>query len=253
MAERLGAASRLILVKSSTRGLLVATAVVPLLLAGCGDDGSDSTGSASPHESSSSSSWCRGESAPVRLSSADLDGDGTVEDIDYAPPGGDCPASLSSSVDLVAAPKLDWTTPPTSADIQVVTVPGRPGQLVLLREQHPRGGFQAHLFGYADRKLEELTVGGKPIFPFVATDALSTPLAATCTADGFAVTEARAHQPVGVAPAWDVHRTTYSVDGNTVTKASEGEVADNVLTEDLEAKYANLVNHALFEDCLATG
>jgi hypothetical protein len=252
MAERLGAASRPTGMRlRRIRSVLLGMALVgPMVLAGCGDDGSDRTGSTPREKASPSAAWCRTEDAPTKLAMADLDGDGTVEDVDFIPPGADCPGSLSSSVDgLEDAPTLDWTAPARPADTRVVEVPGRAGQLVLVLEQHPRGGFQAHLFGFADGKLEELEVAGGPIFPFVATDVLSTPLTATCTSGGFEVTEARAHEPVGVVPAWDIDRTTYTVAGNAVSRGATTEVADNVLDEQLRSQYRSLVEHRLFEGC----
>jgi hypothetical protein len=183
---------------------------------------------------------------------ADLDGDGAAEPVSFSPPSGECPGTLTSpSLEPDAGPILDWDPQPTPRDASVVRIPGRSGDLVVLLEQHARGGFQVHLFGYAGGTLEELLVDGTPIFPFVATDVPSTPLGATCTADGFEVTEARAHQPVGVVPAWDVDRTSYSVDGNTITEGATTEIADNVLDEQLRTQYRSLVQHSLFENCRA--
>ena len=65
-------------------------------------------------------------------------------------------------------------------------------------------------------------------------------------------TEAVAHEPVGIAPAWDIKQTTYAVDGTTVTKGATKEIADNVLPKDLEAKYPDLVKHSAFESCRAS-
>ena len=190
----------------------------------------------------------------VRLVRADLDGDGTLDDVDFMSPSGECPGGLTSSVPgLQHAPSLEWTTPPTPADTHVVDVPGRSGHLVLLLEQHPRGGFQTHVFGYADGKLEELTVDGDPVFPFVATDVQTTPLSARCTEGGFEVLAARAHQPVGIMPAWDIDRTTYTVDGNRLTQGPTTEVADNVLQQNLERRYRDLVAHELFANCRVPG
>ena len=94
-----------------------------------------------------------------------------------------------------------------------------------------------------------LSADGKPVFPFVATDVTTDPLTARCTADGFEVLHARAHTPIGVVPAWDVDRTTYTVDGNQVTASAATEIADNVLDEELPKKYADLVGYRLFENC----
>jgi hypothetical protein len=248
MAERLGLGQR----QSGMKVLAIGTLlVVSLVLAGCGDQGDDS-----PRASSTpTSSWCRSsDGGEVRLASPDLDGDGTADPVVWTPASGSCPATLSSSVEgLESAPTLAWDPQPTARDASVVRLPGRTGDLLVLLQQHPRGGFQAHLYGYDHGDLEELAVDGKPILPFVATDALADPVSATCVEGGFEVLQARAHAPVGVVPAWDVHRTTYAVDGNAVTEGPTTEVADNVLDEDLHKSYRDLVDHSLFADCSAAG
>jgi hypothetical protein len=216
---------------------------VPLLLGGCGD------ATAPRATPSPSSAACRGGSMP--LVKADLDSDGVLDQVTYAPPAGTCPASLSSSVKGLQRPQaVDWDVPGSAGSAAAVRVPGRTGDLVLLREQHARGGFQAHLYGYADGALKELTVGDKPVFGFIATDVMTSPTAVTCTDGGFTVTQARAHEPIGVVPAWDIDRTTYAVDGNTVTKGATSEIADNVLDDELERQYADLVKYDFFSDCL---
>jgi hypothetical protein len=245
MVERLPSKARPIRMRM---WVLAAPVVMSLLLAGCGDE-TDAT-TTEPSTAPSTSACARGDQPDVPLARADLDGDGAVEPVSFSPPAGDCPGALTTeALDADAGPTLDWDPQPTSRDASVVRIPGRSGDLVVLLEQHARGGFQVHLFGYAAGTLEELLVNGKPVFPFVATDVTSTPLAATCTVDGFEVTEARAHQPVGVAPAWDVDRTTYAVDGNTVTEGATTEIADNVLDDQLRTQYRNLVQHSLFENC----
>src|SRR5829696_5750402 len=113
MAERLDAASRQISMRKSVLGMVL---VGPLVLTGCGDDGSDRAGVRPSDTTSSSAIWCRGEDAPVRLIRADLDGDGTMEDVDFIPPSDDCAGSLSSSVGgLEETPTLDWTARPRPA------------------------------------------------------------------------------------------------------------------------------------------
>ena len=228
--------------------LLGLVVVLPFLLAGCGDAGSPRS------EASPSASACRGHATPVPLVKADLDGDGRPDELDFDPPSGSCTGGLSSSVaGLRAAPTVDWDASGAARDVAVVRVPGRAGDLVLLKEQHPRGGFQAHLYGYADGRLAELTVDGKPVFPFVATDVLTDPISARCTDGGFEVLHGRRHQPVGIVPAWDVFRTTYAVDGNTVRPGPTTKVADNVLEKDFATTYADLVRYALFENCRVAG
>jgi hypothetical protein len=227
-----------------TRG--IALAVLLLALSGCGDGGGTGPGSTPTR----STSVCRGDKVPILVTRADLDGDGTLDEVSFRPASGSCPADLWSSVrGLRAAPTLDWDASAAGSTAAAVRVPGRTGDLVLLLQQHPRGGFQAHLFGYADGRLAELTVDGRPVLPFVATDVPSDPISTRCVDGGFEATEGRAHEPIGVVPAWDVYRTTYTVDGNAVTEGATTEVADNVLEKDFRTQYADLVRHALFENC----
>jgi hypothetical protein len=234
--------------------LLGLVAVLPLLLAGCGDEppvideGKGQFASPSP-------TACPRGAGEVLLARADLDGDGRADELSYEPPSGPCPdGGLSSGVaGLRWAPRVGWDASGAARDAAVVRVPGRSGDLVLLREQHPRGGFQAHLYGYADGHLAELTVAGEPVFPFIATDVLTDPLSARCTDGGFEVLHGRRHQPVGIVAAWDVFRTTYTVDGNTVHTGPTTKVADNVLDRDFATRFPDLVRHALFENCRVAG
>jgi hypothetical protein len=222
---------------------------VPLVLAGCGDQTDDRPGSAT-------SPTCPEPAAhgkAVEVLRADLDGDGTADRISSVPATSSCRAAVIASVGgHEGSVPLDDALPIPSGSSFAITVPGRQGELAVVRQEHPRGGFQVHLIGYADGKLGELTVDGRPVLPFVATDAMTTPLAAGCVADGFEVTDARAHQPIGVMPAWDVYRTTYRVDGTEVTRGETAEVADNVLDPQLRSGYRKLMHYSLFQNCRAT-
>ncbi|MGY2874824.1 hypothetical protein ACVW00_002014 [Marmoricola sp. URHA0025 HA25] len=247
MVELLGFATR----PTGMRAFVLA-ALLAVVLGGCGDQRADPKAQA---PSTPTSSWCRSEpdAAPVAVA-ADLDGDGKTEEVTYAAAGKQCPGagSLSARVsghDVVAV--VEEELPVTAGELEALRIAGHQGDVVLMTPRHPRGGFDVHLFGYADGKLAELRVDGKPVVPFVATDTMTTPLAATCTADGFDITEGRAHQPIGIAPAWDVYRTSYTVHGLTVAKGPTTEVADNVLDEQLRSKYRGLVDHSLFENCRA--
>jgi hypothetical protein len=253
MAERPRSPARPIgMVLPPARGAFVALVLlVPLVLAGCGDDTVRSPGA--PVSSKSNSDCAPSAVAPQPVANADLDADGTAETISYTAGSGACPATLSATVGgHEVATEIADPLPVTSADARAIAFPGRAGAVLAVAPQHPRGGFQLRLFGYADGKLAELTVDGQPIFPFVATDVTSTPLSATCTSAGFEVTEARPHQPIGVVPAWDLYRTTYSVAGNQVTRGATTELTGNVLPKQLRTKYGSLVDHSLFENCPPT-
>lgn len=251
MRERLGRLARPRGMRMRLLGLVV---VLPLLmgavLAGCGDEPPVIDGGKGQFASPSPTACARG-AGEVPLARADLDGDGTPDELYYEPPSGPCPdGGLSSSVrDQRWGPLVDWDASGAARDAVVLHVPGRTGDLVLLRETHPRGGFQAHLYGYAGGHLDELTVQGRPVFPFVATDVLTDPLSARCTDAGFEVLHGRRHQPVGIVAAWDVYRTTYTVEGNTLHVGPTTKVADNVLDRDVTRKYHALVTYDLFGDC----
>jgi hypothetical protein len=228
-------------------GILI---VLPLMLAGCGDSDSDDTGAAGD-PSAGSSTVCAGQPAPPEAT-VDLDGDGTADAVrvDDAVREGTCADSVVAEIngtEVVAA--MEYGLPVSAGDMSAVRLPGRTGDLLLITAQHPRGGFQAILYGYADGRLEELTAGGAGLFPFVATDSLSDPLSARCVENGFEILRARAHEPAGVVHAWDIDRTTYTLDGNTVTKGAPTKVADNVLDKQLHRTYRPLTRYSLFANC----
>lgn len=247
MAERLG---RLPRPTGMRMRVLGAAFALPLLATACGNDAGDAHLNDLPK---SGAATCLGDdqvaSSPMVLG-ADLDGNGEPERVQYSGDSGGCAHVLFAvSGGKRRGVEVTGDLPVDTRGSAAIRIPGRQGVVVMLTQQHPRGGFQARLYGYADGKLAELTVGDNPVFPFVATDAPSDPLAATCVDGGFAVTQARAHTPIGVVPAWDVYRTTYKVAGNAVTKGATTEIADNVLEKDFQATYADLVDHALFESC----
>jgi hypothetical protein len=221
-----------------------------LLVGGCGNDagGPGTTGTAP-------ATACPSDRADaVAVAKADLDGDGVKETIDYQQASTHCGPYLVVTVDgRATTAALDEDLPVRAGGSFAISVPGRTGDLAVLSQEHPRGGFQVVLAGWsAGTGLSTLNVDDRPIFPFVATDTLSTPLSASCTADGFEVTRATAHQPIGVVPAWDVERTAYTVNGTTVTSGGTTKVADNVLDRQLRTRYADLVHHRLFGNCRAT-
>ena len=132
-----------------------------------------------------------------------------------------------------------------------VDVPGRQGSLVVTRQNHPRGGYQLRIFALDNNVLTELKHDGETLFPFVATDVEEQPASIDCADNALVVTKAVPHQPVGVVAAWDVQRTTYTLENGTVTAGPTEEVADNVLPKQLGTKYPGLVEHAAFASCRA--
>jgi hypothetical protein len=224
---------------------------VPIVLAGCGDEAGAGGPTRGPDHSPSVA--CLGHASPAGTS-LDLDGDGAKDEvtINGAPTEGGCRDAVIAEVGghELQAP-LPRGASPAAADLAAVRVSARTGDLLLMTTRHPRGGFQATLYGYEGGELVELKADGEPILPFIATDVLTDPIAARCVEGGFEIDHARRHEPIGVVPAWDVDRTVYTVDGNTVTRGATSEIADNVLEKDLHQKYSDLVDYSLFENCRA--
>jgi hypothetical protein len=234
-----------------SRRALVILSALPVLLAGCGDV--PVTRDAATGRSGSPTLVCDGHASPARTS-LDLDGDGAADEVavNGAAVQGRCRDAVAAQVAgrELTAPLRDASAV-RSADLAGVRVPGRSGELLLVTARHPRGGFQAHLFAYADGRFAELEVDGRPVLGFVATDTTSTPTAVRCEPGGFTVLEARTHQPIGVRAAWDVVGTAYSLDGTTLTRGATTAIADDVTDRDLHRHYADLVRHDPFRGCRA--
>jgi hypothetical protein len=149
------------------------------------------------------------------------------------------------------------STAPTSgstmagSQVRHVDVPGSDRPVVLTREDHPRGGYQLHLYVELPGGPHELTdVHHNPVIPFVATDTRpGTPVSADCTKDGFAVTEAQPTKPAGVMFAWDVHRTSYSVSGDQAVPLREVTLATSVPDEQLRRDMPELFSRSMFTHC----
>src|SRR6188472_3726065 len=73
-----------------------------------------------------------------------------------------------------------------------VSLPGREGDLLALRAEHPRGGFQVQVYAFDD-SLGEVTADGQPVVPFVATDTTGGYLSVTCADGELVVRQAVAH------------------------------------------------------------
>ena len=239
------------------RTLPALAAVLTLALAGCGSaTTSDDEGSAaggSPTATSSPSATPSGCSAVTGGNSprgrVDVDGDGQPESVVFTPPSRCGPPILQAGLDAGApAVTLPAGEPPVS-QIFGVRVPGRTGELVVTRSTHPRGGFQLRVYAADGSRLVELQRGSEPLVPFVATDVQEHPLSVGCAENALVVTEAVAHEPAGIAYAWDVRRTAYSLDGATLTAGPTQEIADNVLPAQLTKRWADLVDHTAFAGC----
>lgn len=251
-----------------TRTLAVSVfgpALALVLLAGCGSaeqgsrDAADKEQTSSPRSSPSGSPSASPSSCTQTVKTvaqADLDGDGTREQVQVGTGGGGtCPDNLSVAGkvgDPYVGVDLPTDEPPVRSGFGVA-VPGRKGELVVTRQDHPRGGFQLRVYAAGDGKLVELEVDGHSLVPFAALDVQEHPLSIDCTNGGVVITEAVAHEPPGVMFAWDIRRTPYVVDGTTVTAGTAKEIADNVLPGQLGAKYPDLVKYTAFKSCRSGG
>ncbi len=221
--------------------------VVVLSTAACGQQGGSST-------SSGSSAYAGCDRKGTVVARADLNGDGSPEEIRLTQSGaGRCADSLVAKVgDTVAGTGVGGLALVPQHAKAVHLRGDRPRDLVLLWEApHPRGGSQPHLFaaGGSDG-LREVTTGGTPVVPFVATDGGVTPMTAICTPDGgIAVFTSVTHQPPGIILAWDVSRTTYDIRNgravNAHTTMFKEAAADPVLRKEMPELYTGV----LFADC----
>jgi hypothetical protein len=249
MAERLGPSLR----PTGMRATAVASLFLAgLLVTGCGTSGDapDAAGTASTAPATACPT--AGDGAVV-VAHADLDGDGAAEAVTYSPATAGCGPLLSATVQGTSGSvALDDDLPIRPADSFAISVPGRSGDVAVVVQKHPRGGFQVVLLAWsAGAGLSTLNVDDHPVFPFVATDVEPSPITARCVRDGFEIDQARRHEPVGVVPAWDVERTRYTLNGTTTTAGRTEEIADNVLEKQLRADYRDLLRHVLFENCRA--
>lgn len=231
-----------------------------LLVAGCGSEEPSSPGK-SGSDVPVKVGQCPVDSPAVSsartVATADLDGDGRDETVKLTGPDGDCPDLLFARLgEAYVSAQLEVDGPPLTTAF-AVEVPGGDGALLVTRQDHPRGGFQLRVYVADDGKLVELNVDDHPLVPFVALDVEEHPMSVDCADGGVVLTEAVAHEPVGVMFAWDVKRTSYAIDGTGVTPGVTAgpteEIADNVLPKQLRSKYPDLVRHAMFTSCRAAG
>ena len=187
------------------------------------------------------------------VATADLDGHTGPEELRLrGPRSGQCRNRLVAVIDgRVAAAdvgRLDLAAKPGT----VVHLRGRGGDLVLLESKaHPRGGWQPHLFAAGGPDgLAEVTVDGRPLLPFVATDGGGSPMTATCTpSGGIAVFTAIAHEPPGVVLAWDVTRTTYSLRNGRAVSTGSTLVEEAAADPTLRRERPELFSGRLFAGC----
>lgn len=241
--------------------LRAAVVLVAVAAAGCGDPDAVPDGHAGSAEPSGSSTQQRTawhactvaafRSAGTVLTDADLDGDGTRDQVRLVSEGsGPCSDALVARTHHgVAGVRL----PEEGLDRDSAKVVELDPELVMVDGAvHPRGGYQTHLYALASSgALAEVTARGGPLLPFTSTDTGSAPQTATCTEDGnVAVWTATTHKPPGIVLAWDVRRTTYRIDGATAhpegTELVEDGAADPLLRKQMPQLFQP---HGYFADC----
>jgi hypothetical protein len=230
------------------------------LLAGCGqqgtsgsggqeDPGADEETQAAKWRECTDTAYDEADGRAVRVPT----GEGTVSV--KLPTGGPCAGGLVARVgDGVAG--LDvrgLDLDPSTAEVVRLGGATSGGPAALLRVDggtHPRGGFQPHLF-LVSESVQELTVDGRPLLPFIATDGGMAPMTVACTDDGgVAVLAATTSEPPGVVLAWDVERTTYDVSGTEVVQTGTEQLEDHIADPLLRKEMPELFEPgALFENC----
>lgn len=214
---------------------------VVLALSGCGSQtGAGRTGTAG----------CAGRGVPVAR--ADLTGDGHPSPVRLTASSGPGPCAhrlLARGGAWADVGGLDLVA--RKATTVHLRGPGAPDLVLVYAKPHPRGGSQPHVFGAGgDAGLVEITSGGRPVVPFVATDGGNPPMTATCTpGGGIAVLTGKAHQPPGIILAWDVTETSYDIKGGHAVETGSRLVQKAAADPLLRKYHPELFDGSLFASC----
>jgi hypothetical protein len=214
-----------------TLAATAATVVLASALTACGTSADDAS-SGTPSGNGQLFGGCAADSAAVKqarlLTRADLDGDGEPDAVRFTgPQAGRCANAVLAHVGgrTIAARVGE---PLRGGHARTVQLNGKARQLVFFEGHgHPRGGFQPHIVGLGGNGLAEVKAHGKPLLGFMSTDGGGLPETATCTkGGGIAVLSATTHKPPGVVLAWDVRKTTYSLDGTVAKRTTSRQIRD---------------------------
>ena len=191
---------------------------------------------------------CDGRTGRV-VGRLDVDDDGKAEPVRLPRSGACAPFLLAWAHGSVAWLRVSGMGIDPTA-VQVVHL--RSGEdVLLLRHFEPRRhGYQPWLVAGGHRELALLGSREDPVLPFVHTDGGHAPVTATCTEDGFAVWTATAHTPPGIVASWDVHRTTYTLEGGRLVPGGGSVVARDVPDPTLRRERPQMYDpEGLFSDC----
>lgn len=230
--------------------VLLTLGVAVLPLSGCGTDAKADGKVGGPVQRVGE---CRLDNSSVTgardLVRIDLRGNGDPTTVRLTGGGGDCPNTLFAKVgkQVLSAQMGDQQPPVVSGS--VIQVPGHDGQVLVTRQDHPRGGFQVRLFAASGDTLRELRSGKETLVPFVGTDTEAHFVSADCAADGIEVTQAVTHEPPGIAAAYDVTRTHITLADGTAKVGDPVKIADNVLPGQLPKKFPALERNDMFRGC----
>ncbi len=234
--------------------LALGAAGLVLLVAGCGEDAESAAGrmgAAGPCPAALSG----GELVDAtELGSADVDGDGVVDDVAMgAVPGGgaDCAVAVvvTTADGALAAPVAGATeavgeqslAEPTFADID-----GAGGdEIVATTSWNSRGGGELGMFSFVDGELEQVSQGGKPWSVFgTVDDGGGSPQLLGCVDGGFV----HATTPDPRATASEV--SAYALSAGEVS-ALRGAAAEAALPEYVRDTFPGMPTSglAVFDDC----
>jgi hypothetical protein len=236
----------------------LAVVLATLVVAGCGSDPGPDPSSDPSSDPTQATGYrgCRASDVAghgMVVARADLDGTGGTEAVRLI--GASDRRCRNSLVAVVEGRVVGTDVRPlhlVPKRVQVVRLHGKAADLVLLWSQpHPRGGSQPHLFGLRDSgRLAEVTLDGRPVLPFVATDGGGSPMTATCTGSGgIAVFTAVAHEPPGIVLAWDVTRTTYDIRDGRAVAVGSSMVQEAAADPALRRSRPELFSGKLFVNC----